>query len=377
MTPEQPRLTLAQKRSLYRDGYIILKKAVADELVQAALARIKQAKRGESLSGDKTMTDLVNASTITPILHEAMGQFDPPVACQIGIRKVSPPGQHFNQLGYAEADQPYFAAEPHVDGSMTIAIPQTVQEGSDEEIYDRYIASGPKGNLGRSPDVMGHNMVPMFEDPDMTLGLGSFTAFVFVCLNDQMRPGCGQTALLEGAHHAVEKFFRWQRDTNNHFGVEGPGWPRLDHNVPNRCGLVYLPQAIQDQFIDDTSETTPDGRRWPRPKQVLMEPGDACITVYQVPHSGSRNEFGTESRKTIIFRLRNKSRQPSVPVNGVSDHPDRGQMGEWLTFEEGNNPWERSKFAMCNMWHEWEGMAEVVAAEQSGQTFTSDAGETT
>ena len=48
-------------------------------------------------------------------------------------------------------------------------------------------------------------------------------------------------------------------------------------------------------------------------------------------------------------------------VNGVSDHPDRGQMGEWLEFEEGNNPWERSKDAMCNMWDEWEGMTDVVA----------------
>ena len=50
-----------------------------------------------------------------------------------------------------------------------------------------------------------------------------------------------------------------------------------------------------------------------------------------------------------------------MQVNGVSDHPDRGQMGEWLEFEDGNDPWERSKHAMCNMWHEWEGMAEFVA----------------
>ena len=43
---------------------------------------------------------------------------------------------------------------------------------------------------------MGHNMVPLFEDPDMTLGLGSFTAFVIIPLNDQTREGCGQTAVL-------------------------------------------------------------------------------------------------------------------------------------------------------------------------------------
>ena len=63
------------------------------------------------------------------------------------------------------------------------------------------------------------------------------------------------------------------RDINNALGPEGPGWPRLDYQSPNRCGLVYLPQEVRDQFIDETSEKTPDGRRWPRPTQILMEPG--------------------------------------------------------------------------------------------------------
>ncbi len=44
-------------------------------------------------------------------------------------------------------------------------------------------------------------MVPLFEDPDQTVD------------------GCGPTPL-RGAHHAVEKFFRMQRDTNGHLGPE-------------------------------------------------------------------------------------------------------------------------------------------------------------
>ena len=354
----QESLTLEQKRTLYQDGYVIVRNAVPEHLVAAAKQRIEG---GEGLLSKATeMTDLVNKSSVTPILHEAMGYFDPPIAAQVGVRPVTGPGNHFNNLGYRERDMPYYAAESHVDGSMTIRIPQEIQDGTPDEIYRRYIASGPKGDLGRSPDVIGHNMVPMFEDPDMTLGLGSFTAFVFVCLNDQTVEGRGQTALLRGAHHAVEEFFRWQRDTNNHLGVEGPGWPRLDYTVPNRCGLIYLPEAVREQFIDEDSECTPDGRRWPRPTQILMEPGDACITVYQIPHSGTRNE-GTEPRQSIIFRIRNKKRQPNVLVNGITDHPDRGQRGEWLWFEKGNDPWQRSKYAMCNMWHEWDGMGDVVA----------------
>ena len=357
----QTQLSKAQKQTLYDDGYVVVKNAVEDSYVNAAIDCIESAEKPGVFGADQRMTDLVNASAITPILHEAMGYFDPPKVCQMGILPVTKPGERFTSLGYRDKDMPYFGAQSHVDGSMTIGVPQERQQGTEEEIYRRYIASGPNGDLGRSPDVIGHNMVPMFQDPEMTLGLGSFTAFVFVCLSDQTKEGRGQTALLRGSHHSVERFFRWQRDVNNHLGVEGPGWPRLNHDVPNRCGLVYLPETVRDEFIEETSESTPDGRKWPRPTQILMEPGDACITIYQMPHSATRNELGTEPRKSIIFRIRHKKRQPNKMVNGITDHPDRGQRGEWLEYEPGNNPWERSKYAMCNMWHEWDGMKEVVA----------------
>jgi len=358
-------LTLEQKRDFYRDGYVVLKQAVCRELVEAALARIRAANKGESLSKTREMTDLVNASAITPILHEAMGQFDPPSACQIGVLKPRAAGEHFNNVGYRDKDMPYYGAELHMDGNITITAPQEVQQGTPQEIYERYIAAGPKGNLGRSAEVMGHNYTPLFQDPEMTLALGSFTAFVFVALSDQTREGCGQTSLLPGAHHASEKFFRWQYATNGHLGPEGPGWPRLNHDSPNRCGMNYLPDTIHDQFTDEASECTPDGRRWPCPVQILMEPGDACIAMYNIPHSGSRNEHGSESRKNIIFRIRNKKRQPDKVLTGLSDHPDRDWLGEWLEYENGNDPWERSKQAMCNIWDEWEGMQEVVTEAQS------------
>ena len=358
-------LTLEQKRMLYHDGYIVLKNAVSEEQADAALTRISEAKKGEHIGGEKVILDLINASSITPILNEVMGEFDPPIACQVGVIPVTKPGDRFTNLGYRDKDLPYYGAGTHMDGSITIAAPQEVQEGTPEEIYARHFASGPKGDLGRSPEVMGHNMVPMFEDPAMTLGLGSFTAFAFICLNDQTGEGRGQTAVLRGAHHAMEKFFRMQYETNGHLGPEGPEWPRLNYDCPNRCGMIYVPQSVQDQFIDEISESPPDGKKWPRPTQVLMDKGDACITLYHIPHSGTRNEHGTEPRKNMIFRIRNKNRQPNVMVNGISDHPDRGQRGEWLEFEEGNDPWERSKYAMCNMWDEWQGMQEVVAEQRA------------
>ena len=170
-THSTPSLTLEQKRSFYRDGCLILRNAVSEDLVEAALARIHSAKKGEHIGRDEAMTDLVNASTITPILTEAMGTFDPPVVCQVGVRGVSKPGDYFSSLGYREKDMPYYGAETHMDGLCTMAAPQEAQEGTPEEIYKRYFASGAKGDLGRSADVIGRNLMPLFLDPDMTLGL--------------------------------------------------------------------------------------------------------------------------------------------------------------------------------------------------------------
>ncbi len=352
-----------QKRALYSEGYVVVKGAVAPELVEAAKARIKRAERGENLFAEPEMTDLVNASSLTPILREAVGTFDPPTACQVGVIPKRGASEAFNALGYRDVDMPHHGAQLHAEGNITMNAPQEVQAGTPDEIYERFIRMGPKGDIGRSADVTGHNMGTLFQDPEMTLSIGSFNAFVFVALSDQTKPGCGQTCVLPGSHHEMERFYRWQEETTGRLGPEGPGWPRLDTDAPNRCGHVYVPDTVFERYLDENSERTPDGRPWPRPTPILMEPGDACIAAFHIIHSGSRNDHGTESRKSIIFRIRNKRRQPGIVVNGVSDHPDRGQLGEWLEFEPGNDPWARSKHALCHQWEEWEGMQAIVAAE--------------
>ena len=360
----QTELTLDQKRNYYRDGYVVVKGAVAPELVDSARARIKRATREDNLSREKEMTDLVNASSLTPILNDLVGDFDAPIGAHIGVTPVREPGRTYNPLGYLDEDMPYYGTSLHSEGTLTMAPPQEPERGTPDEIYNRYIASGPKGDLGRSADVIGHNSVPLFQDPEMTLSLGSFNTFAFVALNDQTREGCGQTMVLPGSHHANEHFFRWQHEQNGCIGPEGPGWPRLDCEVPNRCGLVYVPGPVFDEFVDETCDRSSDGRRWPRPTAVMLEPGDAILIHYQLTHSGSFNVNGTEARKSIIFRIRNKRRQPKILVPGTHDHPDRGERGEWFEYEEGNNPWARSKHALCNMWDEFEGMQDVVAEPQ-------------
>lgn len=410
-------LSLEQKRQLYRDGYIVLKGAVSKELTQAARRRIKQAKKNENLGSAPEILDLVNESTVTPILHEALGFFDPVSLAQVGVIPPRKPGENFTPVGYKDKNVPYYGANTHMDGIATImsGIPQDPSEVmgmTPEEKYQYHINSGiaPNGggklNEGKAPGalpgkpepgrsclVLGENGgVPFFNDPACTLGIGSFSAFVFVALNDQLEEGCGSTAVLPGSHHFAEKFYQWQREVGGPggiLGVEGPGWPRLNCEAENGLGLNYLPEPILAEFTDESKygplERSPDGRPWPRPTQVLMEEGDACITVYHVAHTGTRNEKGTESRKNIIFRIRAKAHNPNVVVSGVTDHPDRGQWGQWLDPEKDYNhlenpvetsktsakdwidPFERSKHLLCHPWEIWQGMQEIVAEERANE----------
>ncbi|CAK0850758.1 unnamed protein product, partial [Prorocentrum cordatum] len=87
------------------------------------------------------------------------------------------------------------------------------------------------------------------------------------------------------------------------------------------------------------------------------------VCLHCLPHTMSRNDSGTESRKQVIFRLRNKRQQPRIVHEGLSPCPDRTLLGGWREYEAGNDPFARSRHHLLNMWDNWDGMQEVVARE--------------
>ncbi|GIT38884.1 MAG: hypothetical protein Ct9H300mP8_00800 [Gammaproteobacteria bacterium] len=101
-----------------------------------------------------------------------------------------------------------------------------------------------------------------------------------MCLNDQTVEGRDKLPCY-AAPHATEKFFRGNK-TNGKLGPEGPAGQGSTTKRPI-VRTVYLPDAVRDQFIDETSESTPDGKKWPKgpnPK-IFMDAGDAvspCTT---------------------------------------------------------------------------------------------------
>ena len=88
-------------------------------------------------------------SHLKSILDEVIGPFDPPTSCHVAVKEQTAPSSKINNIGYRDDETPY-GSFLHMDGLCSINVPQDTQTGSYKQIYDKYIRSGPKGDLGHS-----------------------------------------------------------------------------------------------------------------------------------------------------------------------------------------------------------------------------------
>ena len=340
-------LSLDEKAALYRDGFVVIREAVSRDLTFKARRAINMhvAKEGirrpyHDLSGTTTLPDLVNASPLGEIMRDAMGPYDPPQSAFAAILYPQP-----------RTKAPNFGWYPHVDGMWySPNIPKTAAE------VDSWAAPRTRHFGTGGATEIGANKTPFFQDQACTLALGSFTAFVGVALNDQTRFGRGNLCLLQGAHGEVERFFQMQRDAGGVVGPEGPGWPRLSPAGKDGVALTSMPHSIREQFTDD------DGV--PVPTPILLDEGDAVVTLHACPHAATVNE-GADPRMNVYFRLR-RHRPGGATVLGDSDHPDRGWDGEFLDYTDGYDPWKVAIDAMCDHWSEWEFVTDSFERYLSG-----------
>ncbi|MBV7330631.1 hypothetical protein KFU94_20825 [Chloroflexi bacterium TSY] len=360
-------LTLEQKQTFYQDGFIVLKNTVPREMTREARCVLNilagkilmgtaegPLRKYRAISGQHgAITNLINKTSLSQLLANTMGPFDPPSRGFAAILYPREPSKEIGTHGLPDDEVPNHAFFPHLDGLWTGPIPKTASEVDDWHV-PKTLYFGD-----RSLGVIGVNSSPFFQDPDRTLSIGSFTAFVGIVLNDQPEFGYGNFAVVRGAHHHTAAFFRQQRAAGRVIGPEGHGWPRLRRAGENGVGLTYLPDGISQHFAEG-AQYTPDGLMWPEPTPLLVEEGDAFITVHGIPHCGTRNDLGPDPRMNVYFRLR-RHRPGGATVIGDSDHPDRGWAGEFLDYPEGCDPWQASKDALCDPWREWDGMQGVVA----------------
>ncbi len=356
-------LTLDQKRDFYNDGFIVLRDIVPRELTRSAKRRIhvmigregSLRRHYKDLSVAPELPALVNETSLGDLLRNTMGEFDPPVKAMPTALHPFDASETITSYGVPGTEIPNFGFVPHLDGQWAGRVPRNQNEVDNwQSPRTEHFGTGDAANRG------GNN-TPLFQDPACKLSIGSFTAFVGVALNDQTEFGRGNLAVLRGAHHAVEDFFRMQRDSGGVVGPEGEGWPRLRPIGESGVTMNHLPQTIRDQFSEG-SETTPDGTKWLKPTPILLDEGDAVITLHAIPHCGTSNRLGHEPRMNVYFRLR-RHRPGGATVLGDSDHPDRGWNGEFLDYPDGYNPWEVAIEKLCDHWSEWDGMKEFVAEQ--------------
>ena len=152
---------------------------------------------------------LFNQTRLKTILETELGPFPEVISSQVAVTPA------FDSMGGRPS--------PHVDGSWSGAIPDSAAEI--EPLTGRPL--NPIPYFGENDDRRGSNDGQLWQDPDRTISLGSYSALVGVALNDQSVPGRGQFAVLKGMHETVESAFRLQRDTGGVIGPEGPDWPRI------------------------------------------------------------------------------------------------------------------------------------------------------
>ena len=335
----------------------------ARELISAQLPRNEHRLLAPpELATHEDVLSLFNDTCLAEIMQNEMGPFPQVISSQIA---VTPPYDSFDRSGGTPG--------AHVDGSWGGVIPDRADEID--------TATGrPKDApryFGENDERRGTNDGQLWQDPDRTISLGSYTALVGVALNDQLTPGNGQLAVLKGMHEEVQAAFRMQRDSGGPIGQEGPGWPRIKITRDGRPYLNGLPETVREKSAQNAvNAASIDEWPWPELTPVLLRHGDAVIALHSCPHTATPNH-GPNPRMNIYFRIRRlREGSPHEGTrrlgHGVSDHLDRGYYGQFLDYPPSYNPWKTSIDKLCDHWSEWDGMRQIAAESRTpGNNLTN------
>lgn len=130
----------------------------------------------------------------------------------------------------------------------------------------------------------------------------NFTMLAVVLLSELKAPYSGNFTVWPGTHHRYEAYFKEHGSAALYKGA-AEGMPKID---------------------------------LPEPVHVLGQPGDVCFTHYQLGHTAAPN-ISPHVRYAAIFRLRHADRaDPDTNIEALTD-----------------------------LWLEWPGMREVVAAAEA------------
>ena len=389
-TTTGPEIEISQeeKTRFYHDGYLILRNAVPKELTRDARERVQglRAKGGThdfqrgfqffatSPECQQAFVNMFEGSQLGSCLRKLIGPFSPIIACDAHNTPGAADG------GFVGGDQGDFG---HIDGMM--APPPQWYPSNVEDI----LALGKDPNdpmqMHRYMEHLDHTVqnpmgTPFYMDPERTLTIGDFTAFVGVAFSDQTEIGCGQLGVRRGFHHDMEQFFRMQRDAGGPIGYEGPGWPRVEPNSAKRgaprmgmpVSLLQPPHKRHGGEVHVKGWRDSQGKPYSWLSPVVLQEGDAVVALHGLPHAGTANH-SRNTRFAAFFRVRRF--RPNNPyegdprwMHGTRDHNDRLADSAAVSFDyDSYNPFQMTINHLCDMWSEWDGMQETVKQERHKQ----------
>ena len=346
-------LSNTEKQTLKHDGFVILRNAVPRTVTERAKALINQDPTRIVHGDNPAINGLYNDSVLRDVMLEAMGPHTTPLNAQVAVTMP-----RYSDAVVRRRVTKAAAPGAHVDGGWAGLCPMSQSEIlASGETLETWGSKGDPKSMGPAGGA------PLWQDPARTVAIGSYTALVGVCLNDQLRPAKGQFSVRRGAHEAVEAFFRHQRNLGGIIGGGGPDWPRLQAMGDDQAFAGIMPRAMVQTYPDTRFEH--EDWPWPELTPVLMQEGDAVIALHSLPHTATPN-LSDDPRMNVFFRIRRH--RPENPWEGnkrvgwgVSDHPDRALNGDFLNYPEDYDPYATSVAKMCDHWSEWDGMAHIAA----------------
>lgn len=348
-------ISVEQKRLLKRDGYVIVEDAIDPDIANRATELINREPTRIVHGDNPAINDLYNKSCLRELMLDLMGEHTAPVNAQVAVTLPN-----FADAVVRRKVSSTMHPQAHVDGGWAGLCPMKTSE---------ILASGQTlatwGQDGDPKSMGPAGGAPLWQDQQRRLALGTYTALVGVCLNDQLAPAQGQFAVRRGAHEAVEQFFCYQRDKGGPIGGGGPNWPRLQAVGEDNAFAGIMPPSMVESYPQTRFEM--EGWPWPELTPVRMKRGDAVIALHSLPHTATPNISG-EPRMNVYFRIRRF--RPQNPYEGdrvvgwgVSDHPDRALNGDFLEYPLQYDPFATSIERMCDHWSEWDGMADLDCTE--------------
>lgn len=345
-------LSKEEKQCLLDDGFVILRDAVPREVTQRAIQRINP-EPTKIVHGDQPdINNLYTESILCELINEVMGPHTSPINAQVGVTMPRAADAVVRRKA-----TPAFHPQAHVDGGWAGLCPQT-----QSEIHESGQNLETWGSQGDPKSMGPAGGAPLWQDNERTLAIGSYTALVGVCLNNQLKPGKGQFSVRRGAHEAVQTFFQRQRDQGGPLGGGGPDWPRLQPMGEENAFAGIMPIPMVDTYPDTSFES--EHWPWPELTPVLMNEGDAVVALHSLPHTATPN-MSDDPRMNVFFRIRRS--RPNNPHEGnpdvgwgVSDHPDRALNGDFLDYPSSYDPFQTSIDKLCDHWSEWDGMQAIV-----------------